>query len=178
MRVPTPSSTHRPPVAALVWGLAALALGLTVYLFARPAGSTLLSANTWSLADWGRPMLPALLPLTGSLPTLCHTMAFSLLGAVALGSSRHGLLTSTAVWLALGTAFEVLQHPAVARALLSAALPADTPLAGGLALLSHYAQAGTFDPLDLLAVLAGGGLAYLVGRSSLPGRQVPEGGPA
>lgn len=178
MRAPTPSSTHRPPVVALAWGLAALALGVTVYLLARPAGSTLLSANTWSLADWGRPMLPALLPLTGSLPTLCHTMAFSLLGAVTLGSSRRGLLASTTVWLALGTAFEVLQHPAVAGALLSAPPPTDTPLAGGLALLTHYAHAGTFDPLDLLAVLIGAGLAYLVGRSSLPGLRAPEGEPA
>ncbi len=178
MRTPAPSSAKQPPVATLVWGLAALALGLTVYLLARPAGSTLLSANTWSLADWGRPMLPALLPLTGSLPTLCHTMAFSLLGGVALGSSRRGLLASITVWLVLGTAFEVLQHPAAAGALLWPPLPADTPLAGGLALLSHYAQAGTFDPLDLLAVFTGGGLAYLVGRSSLPGRRVPVGGPA
>lgn len=165
----------RPGAAALVLALAALALGTAVYLFARPAGSTWLTTgrpSTEAVREPGPGQVPQpWRQLGGSLPALLHTLAFSLLGALALGFSRRGLLLSAAFWVAVGMAFEVLQHPRVAAVLLQGPRLADaeTPLL--LRLLGDYAWLGTFDALDLAAVVVGGAMAFLLGMRWLRAAQ-------
>ena len=141
-------------------GFAALGLGAAVYLLARPAGSSHLP---WGL---GHDLWPA---LTGPLPALSHTLAFALLSTAAWGPSRDRLRRSVGLWVAIGWAFELLQHPRIATATLPhpGALNGDGPITTAMALLARHAHLGTFDPLDLVATALGGGLALLLGSRLL-----------
>jgi hypothetical protein len=119
--------------------LLALGAGIAVYVSARGA----------------QPVVPALAHVSGSLPTLLHTLAFALLAlAVAAPWPRLApwLCVSCAV---LEWAFELLQLPALARAVpwpeLLHAVPA----------WQAYLR-GTFDPVDLVAAATGAALAYAI----------------
>ena len=118
-----------------------LILGTLVYAVERPASASLL---------FGRNLygtLPPLFgPLSGSLPSLTHALAFTLLSALALGS-RHLLWLSGSLWASLEVAFEVGQHPHVSAYLARSGF--------GLS----YFRYGTFDIVDLLASLVGVALA-------------------
>jgi hypothetical protein len=128
--------------AALCSGAAlALVAGTALYLGARGA----------------HPWLPALAPWTGPLPTLLHTAAFVALTLAATRPwPRHALLAGAA-WVLLEGGFEVLQIDPLARA-MQARIGGDAPL-----LRAHLE--GTFDPLDLLAALAGAALAVAFARA-------------
>ncbi len=151
------SRTARHFVAAA--GLA-LGLGASVYLVAREAGSSSLPGGL-GLDPW-----PS---LTGAVPALTFTLGFTLLAAAAWGPSRASLACSAGAWLAVSWAFELLQHPRVAMALLPhpAGPHTDTPFAGVTSILARHAHLGTFDPLDLAASAAGGVLALVVGTHAL-----------
>lgn len=146
----------RPTLTFTGLGAAALTTGAVLYLVARGPGSSGLPGGL-GLDPW-----PA---LTGSLPALLHTLAFALLAAAALGPTPRVVLASAAGWTAIGAAFEALQHPTVAHALLprpETLDPAGT-LAGWAASIARYAHLGTFDPGDLLATAIGGALAAWLG---------------
>jgi hypothetical protein len=114
----------------------ALAAGTLIYVYARGA-----PLPTATLALW-----------LGSLPTLLHTAAFTLLSLAVVAPWPRLLPAVCAAWLAIECAFEALQSPTIAGAMHL------STLASHSSLLHAYLH-GTFDPLDLLAAGAGALLA-------------------
>ncbi|MDH5527020.1 MAG: hypothetical protein OEY97_06880 [Nitrospirota bacterium] len=95
---------------------------------------------------WLPPLSSFWTPLLGQFPSLLHAFAFTLLTTVLLGTRR--VIFSALLWAGIDAAFEIAQHPVI----------------GGVG--------GTFDPLDLLAIATGAGLAILfLTRSPQEGAQ-------
>ncbi len=124
------------PAGLFALGFTALVLGVLVYALERPAGSVaILPAG--SMHDGA-----FLGPLAGPLPTFLHTLAFALMTAAFLAPARHARLAACGVWVAFNMAFEISQHPAFAE-------------------LAGFGLPGAFDPLDLLAAIAGAVAAFI-----------------
>lgn len=126
-------------------GVCALALGLLVYLTARPPGHAALIPPGWRLgggAGFGA--------AAGWLPSLLHPFGFTLLLAATLVPRCQDTLWAGGLWWAVDSTAECLQHPAFA-----------TPVAawldqvGAPALLAAFLRQGRFDPADLAATTAG-----------------------
>ncbi len=132
-----------------------LIAGYLVYFFVRPGAP--IFAIPHSLEHW-RVSIDGLIPFTGSLPDFLHTYAFILLTYVVLGadSIKH-LKYSILLWLILETAFELAQWPILSRLLLQQTEASDFP---GLSLFRNFIQHGTFDPLDLVAIVLAAVAAY------------------
>jgi hypothetical protein len=143
---------------AVSWRLAsaviALSAAVAVYSLARLQPPALLqplkATQTALLAHPG---------LFGSLPSLLFTLAMGLLLAVFAGSPAAARLHCS-LWTGLALLLELTQHPLVAA-----------PLADRLpgfvhesiwATIGPYWTRGVFDPVDLLATLAGGAIALLL----------------
>ena len=137
---------------------AALALGLLVYLLARPPGSAYL-LPAWLGVTGALP--PAAAALGQQLPSFMHTLAFSLLTYACLAPTRRSALASAGVWLAINALFEVGQAPEAAR-WIAAHTPAWFGSVPVLANVPAYFLAGRFDWLDLAAVAAGAASAVFV----------------
>ncbi len=140
------------------WRLAsaviALSAAVAVYSLARLQPPALLqplqATQTALLAHAG---------LFGSLPSLLFTLAMGLLLAVFAESPAAARLHCS-LWTGLALLLELTQHPLIA-APLADRLP-------GLvnesiwATIGPYWTRGVFDPVDLLATLAGGAIALLL----------------
>ncbi len=127
--------TRYAPVPFLC-GLFLLVAGGLVYALDRPAGSVMFLPPVL-VHDSG-----LLGPLAGSLPSLLHAMAFSLMTAALLAPTLRMRAIACGVWLALGWMFEIAQAAAFRQTV-------------GLGM------AGTFDPQDMLAALLGSICAFL-----------------
>jgi hypothetical protein len=91
----------------LAIGMASLLTGVGYYLAIRPAGSVWFLPATMHLPVY----IPGgVVQLTGSFPTLSHTLAFSLLSAGVVASGRRGAAVICALWLAIESAFELGQR--------------------------------------------------------------------
>ncbi|MDH3645415.1 MAG: hypothetical protein OER80_01445 [Gammaproteobacteria bacterium] len=112
----------------------ALLVGCAIYLFVRPA-SVYYAAG------------PIPVPLGGQLPSALHTLAFALLGSLMV--TRHSMAIAVIVtWGAIEMLAELAQH---------ALFPVPQTLAA-------YQQASTFDPADLISIIAAIYIAVLVTR--------------
>jgi hypothetical protein len=142
----------RPPAVATGMSAAAataLALGAAVYLVARTPEATHLGVGA-GLDPW--PLL------TGSLPAWCHAFGLVLVTSVAAGPSLASARLAAIGWGLIGVLFETLQHPSIA-----AWLPDPSTMRPGLgALVAGHAHRGTFDPLDLVATVAGAATALVL----------------
>lgn len=140
-----------------------------------------LSVSCAILAYWlGRPGAPVLIlswlpaaPAVGGdfwrglanyLPDLVHPLVFILLSTLIVPSPAM-LNRICLFWLALDALMEFGQFPEFAAA-ISASTHAWLADAPGQALLLRFFQAGTFDPLDLLAILGGCAGGYLAARAT------------
>ena len=134
----------------LAIAVTALLAGVAFYWAGRPSGSALFLSllppsppgqNSESFASW-----------FGWLPTFAHVFAFSLLTFLALG--RRHLLFACLMWGVINALFELGQ-----------ALPAGTIqlLPDFLNFRSYFAH-GVFDPLDLVACVAGAWAAWALVR--------------
>ena len=137
--------------------LFSLVSGSLVYVLLRdPANLAWLPATPGravAFADW-----------SGPLPSFLHTLGFILLTAVAAGIRRRAQLALVSLaWVGVESLFEIGQQRMLAGGLA-------TGLAGlpGLAGAGTYFVNGTFDPLDLLAVVLAGGLAWALGCGPPP----------
>jgi hypothetical protein len=132
--------------------VAALAVGVAIYVLDRPPGSayllprgaTLFSGTAlWfgGAGDW--------------IPAFLHVFAFSLLSAALLRASRAAAASACVAWWAIDSLFELGQHPAISPHLGAA-----------------YFVRGSFDPADLLATALGAVFAYatliLIRRRAMP----------
>lgn len=139
-------------VAPILIGLGALIIGILVYLIDRPSG------HTYFLNRLPFPIpfdfnAPGILGRAGSvLPDFIHVFSFSLITAGILGSEKKGAFYSCLFWFVVNALFETGQKfgrtisPFVPRWFDGIPYIENT---------KNYFTRGTFDWLDLLAMLAG-----------------------
>ena len=138
-------SMRRAGVALALLALAVLALGTLVYALDRGAGTAVL----WPRALTRQGGAPVFGTVGGSLPSLAHAFAFSLLSALALPWRRAWQAGACAGWAVVDALFEIGQHRALSG-----------PLGELLPPLANYFRRGTFDALDVAAGFVGAALAY------------------
>jgi hypothetical protein len=128
----------------------ALVIGYLIYYIGRPGPA--IYAIPENLEHWVF-ALPLLSEISGQLPSFFHTYAFILLTFIALGaSSRSSPYLSISLWVSLESLFEIGQHPIISE-WISNVIPAwfeQIPLLG---ITDNYFLQGTFDPLDMLAIV-------------------------
>lgn len=140
----------------LTAALSALLVGLMVYLFERPAESVYLFA----VLSYSPIQHYDLFGVIGQwLPSIVHTYAFILLSVIAVGNGPRIILRSSFFWVGIGWLFEFGQHPTISTK-LATYIPEWFSWIPLLENGANYFQYGTFDPLDLLATLAGAFAAW------------------
>lgn len=141
----------------LTWGVGltatTFAAALCVYIFAR--------ANPPALIEPFRATVPALAEpsaIFGSAPSLLYTLSIGLLiGIVA--STRKKALRHCLLWVVIVCCLEWSQHASIASILAESA--ADILPGSIWHYLGPYWIRGYFDPLDLVATLLGGAIAFV-----------------
>ncbi len=136
---------------------ASLALGSTVYLLGRD-WSTVYILQWAAEAQHAGPLLD-LGSWAGWAPSFAHAYGFSLLTTVLLGGGRAAATWACGMWGALDGLLELGQRPGWAAALPP--LPDAFPGIPILENVTAYFQRGHFDVLDLVAIAAGCGAAWL-----------------
>jgi len=148
------------PHAVLLTAIACLglALAMAVYIADRDAARAMLMPDVGAHA--GRKIFGA---IGQWLPSFVHPFSFSLFTAAALPARSTPRYGACVAWAVVNAAFEVGQHPSVSIRLANAlqGAPSGMPFSQAL---SRYFVHGTFDPLDLVAVLFGSLAAALVLR--------------
>lgn len=145
---------HSSPPWLLVLASLSLFLALAVYCLARSYPPEFLSPFLATRSE-----LVAFTGVFGSAPSLLYTLALGLfIGFCA--APRPLAKFHCLAWTGVCVLLELSQHPQLSASLLSrlGRLLPDT----SLQLISPYWARGTFDPLDLLATLAGGLLATIL----------------
>jgi hypothetical protein len=128
-----------------------LLTGLAFYWLTRPSDSALFLSLLPAFSPGETPILIS--RWLGWLPTFAHVFAFALLTSLALGG-RY-LLFTCLLWATVNALFELGQ-----------ALPAETiQLLPDFLNLHTYFIHGVFDPLDLVACMAGAWAAYALLRT-------------
>lgn len=140
-------------------GTVTLILGSLVYLVDRPPEQTyfLYFSNVEiSLHS----TLPNLFGFLGNLlPAFAHAFSFILITAGIIGCGKRGYLTVCLSWLIVDWTFELGQKYSDLAVELIPGWFAGIPI---LEATSGYFRVGTFDVLDMAAVLLGAGAAYFV----------------
>ena len=133
-----PTDNRRRATVALI-GAVAIAAGLTIYALFRPVRIPLIPAGLHFAT--AKSHTPAVL---GVVPSVIHAFAMPLLTVACLRLPRRHIASACLAWCAIDLVFEAGQRTDIA-----------------------FFPAGTFDPLDLLAVLLGVALAAAVGFATL-----------
>ncbi len=142
-------------------GVGALLVGILVYLIDRSPDSA------YFLTGWARHIslhdqIPNIFgPVGKSLPAFSHVFSFILMTAGILGSGRRGYLFICLFWLFIDGAFELGQKYS------SIPLRFIPEWFEGIPYLENTASffhSGTFDSMDLVAILTGTIVAYILLR--------------
>lgn len=140
-------------------GVATLLLGSLVYLVDRPPDQTYFlyfSKIEISLHS----SLPELFGYLGNiLPAFAHVFSFILITAGIIACGKRGYLAVCLSWLIVDWTFELGQKYSDLAVKLIPDWFASIPI---LEASSGYFRVGTFDVLDMAAVLLGAGAAYFV----------------
>jgi hypothetical protein len=88
------------------------------------------------------------------LPSLVHSLAFSLFTAATLPVRSAWRFGACAAWFVIDAAFELGQHPAISHELGEAIASGIGPMALGRT-LAHYFVSGSFDAADIAAAGCG-----------------------
>ena len=141
----------------IVLAAIALLIGTAVYIFDR-GGAVGFVPSAWAAALRVRPVFGT---LGGSLPTFTHTFGFALLFVALLRPRATAAVAAVcAGWTLVEAVFEIGQIPRVAALVDSWAGAARETWP--LRLLLQYLASGTFALADLVSVVLGGALAYIV----------------
>lgn len=141
----------------LIIAIGSLAVGVLVYVFDRQSEFVYflpgwLSLNSMTGAFFGS--------ISNYLPTFIHVYAFILLTVVFAAPSTTKLIPICLVWFTLDSLFEIAQLDLIATWIGN-----HTPSwFNGIPFLENtadYFLMGTFDPLDMLSIVAGTLIAYL-----------------
>ena len=147
----------KPELLQLVAASAALLLGLLIYLSSRDPQQVYFLSYLEAFQP-GESAQPGL--FSDFLPSLLHTYAFILLSVAVLSASLAQTRIICGVWVVIESLFEAGQHQLVAGLI-------SEPLRlwlDGIPLLEYsheYFVNGTFDGLDILAILLGAAGAYV-----------------
>lgn len=144
-------------VAMLVLTVAGL-----VYVLDRPSGSAYLLPQFLRPGSKG---IQVFGELGNSLPSLAHAFAMSIFTGLVLPRTRGFAALACGCWATIDSLFELGQHRSVAPVILNAI----GDRFRGVPVLDHlglYLENGVFDPVDLVAGLAGALLAFGVLRFS------------
>ncbi|MBN1847504.1 MAG: hypothetical protein JW932_02880 [Deltaproteobacteria bacterium] len=139
-------------------GMAALSIGLMVYLCNRPPDSALILQVIGITATF-REAANLFGPINGQLPAFIHVFAFALLTTGLFGYRNRGAILVCLFWLGVNALFEfgqVMDHPFVGNHFEAFKTIFDTGVLG------DYFRYGTFDPLDLLAMTLGAVAAFFI----------------
>ena len=142
----------------IIIGLMALFVGLMVYLVDRPPDQTYFIYKIDSAISLHQVLPPLFGPLGKILPAFVHVFSFTLLTAGILACHKRGCIIVCLVWLSVDVAFELGQKFGVWSSSLTPSW------FGGIPLLENtlnYFMLGTFDFMDLTAIVAGSLVAYL-----------------
>lgn len=118
----------------LISGLLSLLIGTLVYLFNRPPQSTYFLPEKFTFYQ---DTTSSFLILTGSLPSFCHVLGFSLVVLALKPNSKYIGITCL-FWLMVNIFFELSQQPQFTNTLTNLN---NIPLAN---LIKNYAKHGTF----------------------------------
>ena len=151
----------------IVIGVAALSMGLMVYLYDRPPGSVMLleAMGAGAVSEVG-----LFGSISGQLPAFIHVFAFALLTTGLLGCRSRGAFFVCMFWLVINVLFElgqVVENSATTNG--SGAFNAIF----GPGVLGEFFRSGTFDPLDLLAMALGAIAAFIVCQITMQRRGMP-----
>lgn len=133
----------------LLTGFSILLAGTLVYLTDRPADSVYFVERYCSDLSLYGSIEPVFGFFGGNLPGFAHAFSFSMITAGLFGKNRKDYRSICLFWVLVNLLFECGQ----AFTGIAAGLP------GPSAVKSYFAN-GTFDPLDLVALTAGGLAAY------------------
>ena len=148
-------------------GLMALFAGLMVYLVDRPPDQTYFIYKIDSVLSLHHVLPPLFGPLGKTLPAFVHVFAFALLTTGILACKRKGCMIACLVWLSIDVAFEMGQKFAVWSSSLVPGWFEGIPL---LENTVNYFILGSFDFMDLAAIVAGSLAAYLTMMRTLERR--------
>jgi hypothetical protein len=154
---------------ALIWRFsiasAALLAAIAVYCFARSYPPEFLESfkatNLVLAAEPG---------LFGSAPSFFYTISIGLLVGIC-SSTPNSARLHCLLWIGASLFLELSQHPIVAEPLVT--LLASTLSESTWKLIGPYWTSGTFDQLDILALVIGGSIALAL-LTYLPGEQSDE----
>lgn len=158
-----PGKQSAPEVKALLLATLLLLAGIAVYALDRGGAAYFLSG--WP----AEPAAPGVFgPLGDHLPTFFHPLVFILITAAVLRPWPRALPAICTAWFAIECLFELGQMaPLDSR--IAAAVPPWFDSVPVLQNTADYFIRGTFDPLDILSIGVGTGIAYLIVRGILRG---------
>jgi len=140
-------------------GFAALLLGTLVYIIDRPPGDTYFVSNS-SIPISLHSRLPSLFGAVGnSLPDFIHPFSFILITAGILSCGKRGCIITSLAWLVVDLGFEFGQK------YKEFSLRFIPDWFEGIPFLensTNYFKLGTFDILDVAAIILGTVLAFIV----------------
>ena len=148
-------------------GLIALFVGLMVYLGDRHPEQTYFIYKIDSTISLHHVLPPLFGPLGKILPAFVHVFSFALLTAGILACNKRGCVVACIVWLSVDVAFELGQKFGVWTSNL---VPSWFE---GISLLENtgnYFTFGTFDFMDLTAIVVGSLAAYFTMMCTLERR--------
>jgi hypothetical protein len=147
-------------------GVAALSIGLIVYLYDRSPDSALI-LQVIGVTSAFSAVSHLFGPISGQLPAFIHVFAFALLTTGVLGCRTQGALVVCLFWLIVDVLFE-LGQVAENQVFGNHSGTFDTIFGSGV--LGNFFRFGTFDPLDLLAMALGAVTAFIIWRITIPWR--------
>ena len=151
----------------IIVGMLSLLLGSMIYLVDRSPSQTYFVSRFGSVITLNHVLPPLFGYLAGSLPAFIHVFAFALLTTGILACERKGCIAACVVWLSVDVGFELGQKFGVWSSSLVPSWFEGIPL---LENTVNYFMLGTFDFMDLTAIVAGSLVAYLTMMRTLERR--------
>lgn len=96
---------------------------------------------------------------TGALPSFLHVIAMALMTYAVTGMGKSHALLAASCWVIVDSLFEIAQHEALSSRLINW-IPDWFDVTPLLDNLRPHLQRGTFDPIDLIAIISGGMVAW------------------
>jgi hypothetical protein len=150
-------------------GLAVLFVGGAVYLIDRPPDSTYFIYRFVRILSLHKSVPNIFGTLGNSLPDFIHVFSFILITAGIVSCGKKGYLIITFAWLIIDCAFELGQRY---NSLIIKMIPdwfSGVPI---LEAVKGYFISGAFDLNDIVAIILGASLAYVVLLKTMVRRKI------
>ncbi|MCK4710685.1 MAG: hypothetical protein KAU21_18875 [Gammaproteobacteria bacterium] len=142
----------------IIIGLSALILGVVLYVYDRPASHIYFVPDFLSQYQEGALIFGF---IGNYMPAFLHVFAFCLISFGVLGSAPRMALGICLFWLFVDGVFEIAQHQDIAYEIVPH-IPNWFKSIPILENTENYFIHGRFDPADLVAILFGAVIAYIL----------------